>query len=190
MSADKSFEWWGQRLAYHDHSYNTTRRNERAVELPVAEAWLRPELRTLEVGNVLSHYGIGPKRRVVDRYESGEGVENLDIFSIEGDYEQIVSLSTLEHVRWDEQPRENDGAIRALEHLLTLLDPGGRMLLSVPTGWNDPLDEALTTRDFGCTRACTIVRDGNGWRQTDEVEITPYGFPPGWAGAVWIGEWS
>jgi len=185
-----TFTYHDTELAYADFAYNTTRLNERAVELPVVWSWLQPGLRTLELGNVLGHYPGAPERTVVDRYEEAEGVDNRDVFDISDRWEQIVSVSTVEHVRWDEgSEREAGGSQAAVKHLASLLEPGGRMLVTVPTGHNAPLDEWLMS-GAGTTRACTLVRDGDGWVQTDEVQIMPYGLPPGWAGAVWIGEWN
>ena len=94
-------------LQLFDHPYNTTILNERAVEIPVVMAWLYrgdPLGDVLEVGNVLQHYGDVldvPTRRIVDRYETGPHVENLDVFDITGRYDTIITISTVEHVGWD-----------------------------------------------------------------------------------------
>lgn len=185
-----TFTWWGAELPLLDHAYNSTALNERAVEVPVAASWLEAGGRTLEVGNVLGHYGVGPARRVVDRYEVALGVENVDVFDVAGEYDQIVSVSTLEHVRWDEPLERVAGeSAAAVLHLVGLLAAGGRMLVTVPTGWNEPLDEWLLDGPEGCVRACTLVREGNGWVQTSKPVARPYGATQPWAEAVWIGEW-
>lgn len=183
--------WWGERLPLADFAYNTTLLNERAVELPVVWSWLRHGLRTLELGNVLGHYPGAPERTVVDRYETADGVDNRDVFDISGRWEQIVAISTVEHVRWDEgSEREAGGSQAAVEHLASLLEPGGRMLVTVPTGHNPPLDEWLLA-GAGATRACTLVRTGSGkWVQTVEPVALPYGTVTKWAESVWIGEWG
>jgi SAM-dependent methyltransferase len=116
-------------------------------------------------------------------------VRNLDVFDIEGSFDLIVSVSTLEHVRHDPpEDFEPDGAMRALAHLRSLLKPGGRMLVTVPTGHNRFLDGALASGATGAERACTLVRDMDGWRRTDMVECRPYGRTQPWAEAVWFGE--
>lgn len=187
-----TFEWDGETLGYADHAYNTTRLNERAVELPIVEWWLRGTdgLRTLEVGNVLGHYGIGPARTVVDRYEQAGDVLNVDVFDVTGEWDRIVSVSTLEHVRWDEPGgRVAGGGAEAVEHLLGLLSPGGRMLVTVPTGWNGPLDEWLLRPSVAPSNARTLERVGDGWVMTSEPVIRPYGVSQPWAEAVWIVEW-
>jgi len=182
-----TFDYWGQPLEVVNHLYNCTWLNERGVELAVWQHWRR-DLPTLEVGNVLSHYEPFP-HDVIDRYEVGVGVSNIDVFDVAGRWPQVVSISTLEHVRWDEEPRVDGGSARALEHLRSCA-AGGRMLVTVPTGWNGPLDEWLTAGQTGASRAATFVRDGESWRQTDEVEIRPYGLSQPWAESVWIGEFE
>lgn len=189
MSEGLTFEYHGKPLDVVCHMYNCTWLNERGAELAVFASWTAATGSMLEVGNVLSHYGLGSPRRIVDRYEQGDGVENIDVFDIDGRFDEIVAISTLEHVRWDEEPREPGGSGAALLHLQGLLNPGGRMLVTVPTGHNPPLDDWLLW-GTGADRACTLVRDMTSWRQTPEVEIRPYGLTQPWAEAVWIGEFT
>ena len=93
-------DWHGTTLDLVDLPYNTTIRNERAVELAVAFHWLADRTGSgLEVGNVLGHYGISG-HRVVDLYEQAPGVENVDLFDVRGSFDWIVSVSTIEHVAW------------------------------------------------------------------------------------------
>jgi SAM-dependent methyltransferase len=177
-------------LPLFDHPYNTTALNERAVEVPIAQQWLSDSGRTLEVGNVLGHYGIGPARRIVDRYEVADGVENVDVFDLTGEFDQIVSISTVEHVRWDEPTdREPGESAAAVQHLAGLLAPGGRMLVTAPTGWNAPLDGWLRSGQSGAARLCTVARRDGVWAQTPNPVVLPYGVQDAWAAAVWIGEW-
>lgn len=186
------FSWSGFSFEYADYAYNTTRLNERAVELPIARQFLAGQVgRLLEVGNVLSHYYPElPQRAVVDRYEEAKGVSNIDVFGIDRTWDRIVSISTVEHVRWDEEPRVPGGSVDAVKHLRSLLAPAGRMLLTVPMGWNGPLDEWLLDGDTGAVRASTMVRDGDGWVQSATPERRPYGVSQPWAESVWIGEWD
>lgn len=188
-----TFKYHGASLRYYDHPYNTTRLNERAVELPAAFRWLsRRTGAGLEVGNVLGRYRPDLPHRVVDAYEVAPGVDNLDVFRVNGSYDYVVSVSTIEHVRWDldRRGRDPEGAVRALRHLESLLAPGGRMFVTVPLGCNPRLDNVLMAGASGAGRAATFVRDGDGWTQTDELTWKPYGATTPWAEAVWIGEWS
>ncbi len=186
-----TFTYHGETLTYLDHPYNHTRLNERAVEVPVALSWLQDGSGCgLEVGNVLGHYTGRLSHRVVDLYEVAEGVENVDVFSVRGAYDWVLAISTLEHVYWDTRPRRKWGAVQAIAHLRGLLAPGGRMLVTVPMGHHQYLDRHLLAEAVGTTRACTLVREGDGWRQTPRPEHRPYGASTPWAEAVWIGEWQ
>lgn len=181
-----TFEYHGTPLEYFDHPYNHTRRNERAVELAVASHWL-PDGNGLEVGNVLAHYGT-TGHRVVDLTEQGPGVENIDVFEITGRYDWIVAISTIEHVEWDTPRPDPTRAPAAIAHLHGLLNPSGRMLITVPGGYHAPLDQYLGT-GAGTTRAGTFVRTGDQWEQTATLTFKAYGTTTSWAESVWIGEW-
>lgn len=180
-----TFTYWGDELDYFDHLHNTTRLNERAVEVPIASRFVGPG-DGLEVGNVLSNYR-PITHRVVDRYDPA--VENLDVFDITGRYDWIVAISTIEHVRWDEDPKHPDGAGDALRHLIGLLKPQGRMLVTVPFGWQPFLDSEILDGKFDLTRECSLVRDGDGWVQTEQVEHRRYAATTAWAESVWVAEW-
>lgn len=185
-----TFSYWGDDLDYYDHPYNTTARNERAVELPVAFAWLDQQTgRGLEVGNVTSHYRPAG-HRIVDLYEHAPGVDNADLFTVSGRFDWVLAISTLEHVRWDPPaPRDAVGAFAALRRLRSLLAPCGRMLITVPFGHHPHLDAQLCSGRSGATRESTMVRDGDGWVQHKGVAWRPYGASTPWAESVWIGEW-
>jgi len=185
------FTYHGTPLEGFDAPYNNTILNERAVELAVAFEWLkgRDSAHGLEVGNVLSHYGV-TGHRVVDFYEKADGVENVDVFDITGKFKWIVSISTLEHVGWDAEPRDPDAAERAVEHLRSLLAPKGKMLITAPAGYNPSFDKFLKT-GAGATRDATMNRDKtDGWKQSKTRTFKPYGSSTPWAETVWIGEYG
>jgi len=172
--------WADTELSLVDLAYNTTILNERAVELAVAFHWLAGRTGSgLEVGNVLGHYGV-TGHRVVDLYEQAPGVDNLDVFDVDGTYDWIVAISTIEHVRWDVE-RDGEAAAAAVEHLCTLTD---NLLVTVPLGWNPPLDAELP---LDATRWACYRRTGDGW---EEGDLTPAPYGPAWATAVWVGEWT
>lgn len=192
------FVWRGNTLPLFDHPYNRTAANERAVELSIVQRWTNSTVSDsarLELGNVLNHY---PKLEhhgmVVDRHETSPGVINADVFDIGtdvcpcGPFDEIISISTVEHVRWDEQPRKAGGSVAAIHHLQNLLAPGGRMLVTIPTGWNTPLDEWLNSNRTGATQVQTMRRQGASWVEVEGPLILPYAFSTQWAEAVWIGE--
>ena len=125
----RTFIFAGDTYRYHAAMYNRTWTNERTVELPVALGAIArlPHGRVLEVGNVLAHYG-APAHTVVDKYETADGVLNLDILDYrdERGFDLIVSISTLEHTGFEEEVDEPDKPARVVRHLAGLLTPGGR----------------------------------------------------------------
>ena len=193
MSHDEFFEWHGTELPYLDHPYNTTLLNERSIEVPIVQAWLHDRRGWgLELGNVLAHYGHEvDNRRVVDRWEEDVEVENLDVFDIEGTYDWIVAISTIEHVRWDE-PNENPlGAIQAASHLVSCLGLGGSMIVTVPFGQNPYLDGAILAGGLGAERETTALWQPGRWQFNHDQRIwAPLRDENRWPNAVWIGEWG
>jgi hypothetical protein len=171
-SAD-TFEHEGTAHRYFRHAYHYTWLNERAVEVPLAEAALagHDPARVLEVGNVLAHHR-PVAHTVVDKYEQSPGVRNVDVVDVaEGDlagpYDLILAVSTLEHVGFDEEPTDPDKPARAVARLTALLARGGRMFCTFPVGYNPALDERLRTDGLGFTRLTALRRTGrdNRWEQ-------------------------
>ncbi|MBH0198663.1 MAG: hypothetical protein HP497_04475 [Nitrospira sp.] len=143
----KTFQFDGRTYEYLYHPYNRTWKNERGVEIPIFRELLLQHQgkRILEVGNVLSHY-FPIQHDVVDKYEVSPGVINKDIveFIPQQNYDLIVSISTLEHVGWDEQPQEPTKLLQAIEHLRNrCLAPGGQIVASLPVGYNKFFDGLL-----------------------------------------------
>lgn len=210
----KTFTFNGNELAYLDDMYNLTTLNERRVEIPVALWWLderrrehAPLLgpwRVLEVGNVLTHYGVVFTRRIVDL---GDGpawyqrepersllgldtVENIDLFDVEGEFDAIVSISTVEHVQ---EAKRGVFATDAIEHLTLQLADGGAMLVTAPTGVDSELDWRITN---GAVDAdwWTVMKKGRDhtWNQLANPAVSRYGGGVGerWANAVFVAQFS
>jgi SAM-dependent methyltransferase len=144
------FDYDELRLKPFIHWYNHTWDNSRQVEIPIFfEVMKRCDWeRILEVGNVLSHY-IPTMHDVLDKYEKAPGVINEDIitykpFLAELKYDVVLSISTLEHVGFDEENKDPDGFIKAINNIKNnILAPGGVLIFSVPIGYNPGLDKAL-----------------------------------------------
>jgi SAM-dependent methyltransferase len=177
------FSFGGEEYAYLYHPYKFTWLTERAVEVPIVRAIVdrRGAGRLLEIGNVLSHYGEG-HHVVVDKYERAPGVLNRDVLELAdlGRFELIVAISTLEHVGWDEEPRDPEKAVKAVDGLRALLAPGGRLVVTVPVGYHPGLDAALRNRILRPTRLRALRRErlGPHWREVapDTVWSVPYDF--------------
>jgi hypothetical protein len=195
LSGEESrFTLGGRRFRYLWHPYMSTWLTERAVEVPVV--WDRVRAAdpadTLEIGNVLSHYFPG-RHTVVDKYESAPGVINEDVvdFSPGRRYGLIVSISTLEHVGWDEQPKDPGKGLRAIEHLRGLLADGGELVFTVPRGWNPELDRRLADGTVRLAdRLCLKRISAEGrWTEVDcsELEQVAYDAPFPYANGVTVG---
>lgn len=184
----------GQQYRYFYGLYNLTWKNERAVEIPIGQrllAGVNPS-DTLEVGNVLSWYA-PVKHSIVDKYErDGRAVrEDVVDFAPGRLYRLIVSISTLEHVGWDEAPRDTTKVMRAIEHLRLLLAPDGRLIFTAPVGYNSGLDAALEGDVLPFERVTFLRRMSRGvdWREAtwSEVKGVRYGSPYRNANAIVVG---
>jgi hypothetical protein len=189
-----SFMLGGKRYRYLWHPYMATWRTERAVEVPVAWEKVRntDPASTLEIGNVLSHY-FPTTHTVVDKYEHAPGVINEDVVSFSPDrsYDLIVSVSTLEHVGYDEQPKDPEKGLRAIEHLRGLLTDSGELLFTVPKDWNPELDRNLAAGAIRLAERLCLERisaDGR-WAEVDwdELEELRYDTPFPYANGVTFG---
>ena len=148
---------------------------DRCVELPAARSFLRASGpgRLLEIGNVLGYWYDLPDRTIVDRYERGPGIVNEDIVDYRPSalFDQIVSVSTLEHVGFDEPVRDPGRfgeALRALDRLGT---PSARVFLTVPIGYNPSVDAAIRAGEFQGYRTTALVGDASGRRGWHEVPV-------------------
>src|SRR5205085_407549 len=132
-------------------------------------------------GHVLGHFR--PQTHVVvDKYEPAPGVLNRDVLDLQelGRFDLIVAVSTLEHVGWDEAPREPHKAIEAVRALRARLAPGGRLAITVPVGYNPVFDAAIRQGELELSSTAALRRQpgATNWREvpTAEVWSAPYDF--------------
>jgi len=169
-----TFTFQGENYRYFYHKYNTTWRNERAVEIPIVWKIMKKYKgrNILEVGNVLSHY-FPVSHDIVDKYEKADGVINQDVidFHPSKKYDLIIGISTLEHVGWDENLRDHKilhdpmKILHAIENLKSLLAPKGKMVITLPLGYNPELDKLLRNDKIHFTRRFCLKRisEDNKW---------------------------
>lgn len=188
-----TFQFQGKTYPYFYRRYNRTLYNERIVEVPIVwdEVKRHAPARVLEIGNVLGQY-FPIKHQVVDKYEQARGVTNIDVVDFQPDqrYDVIAAISTLEHVGWDEEPREPEKFLRAVDHLATLLAPGGNLLVTLPVGWNPEVDRFLAEGRVPFTSIGYLKRDArdNLWHEASASEVAGVGYlhrKPGNLG-LWI----
>lgn len=177
------FSFEGESYEYLFHRYKRSWLTERAVEVPVMQRMVDRARRgsVLEVGNVLSHYR-PQDHLVVDKYERAEGVLNRDVLDLGdiGSFDLVVAISTLEHVGRDEHAGRPEAALDAVRALRGCLNPGGRLALTLPVGYNPALDEGLRAGAVPIARAAALRRAGGGtcWRQVPLADAwsAPYDF--------------
>ncbi len=161
---------------YIYHLYNVTWMSERAVEVPIIWNMVKKyqKKKILEVGNVLSHY-YSVNHDIIDKYEKGNVVINQDVvdFRPTKKYNLIVSISTLEHVGWDENiknnAREPKKILLAIENLIRCLTPEGKLVFTSPISQNSNMDKMLQKKKIKCTKLCCLKRISadNKWIETD-----------------------
>lgn len=171
----RSFEFTGKKYCYLYDGYMLTWLTERCVEIPIVYEFVenRQGERILEIGNVLSHY-YPVTHDIVDKYEVAPGVMNADAVDLktEAEYDLIVSVSTVEHIGFDEEPRQPGKAKRAVDNLLGMLSPGGVMVLTVPLGYNPEIDNLLEG-EWGSLASIYYLKKVsrlNEWEETDGEE--------------------
>lgn len=159
----ESFVFRGRTHSCFFARYNMTWVGERMVEIPIGRVLLEnskpgPEL---EVGNVLSHYG-PVKHEIVDKFERGAGVINTDILEFKPGraYRLILSISTFEHIGFDDEAPASSGEKIAacVAHCRRLLTPDGAFVATFPTGYNPDLDALLNSGSLGCRRIDCLAR--------------------------------
>ena len=171
----RTFTFQGRHYNYFFHSYNTTWNNERTVEVPIVRNFIGDGgKRILEVGNVLSHY-FHVNYDVIDKYEKAHGVINEDVvdFQPSKKYDLIVSISTLEHVGWDENSRDPKKILKAIENLRRCLAPKGKIVATLPLGFNPEVDRLIEEKKIGFTRQYCLKRVSplNKWVEVSYEEI-------------------
>jgi hypothetical protein len=169
--------------------------NERAIEIPIVMEMVRKYQCTniLEIGNVLSNH-VGFEHDILDKYEIAKGIVNEDVvdFRPEKRYDLIVSISTLEHVGWDEKPRDNMKIPRAIENMKTLITSrGGMIIITIPLGYNSALDKLLKYGIIRFSKQYHLVRisKGNEWKEAswEDVQVAKYNTPLPFANGLLIG---
>ncbi len=162
----------GKKYHYFINRYNALN-SERAVEIPFTIEFLKQnrykQKRVLEIGNVLSHY-FDFDHKIVDKYEKENFVDNIDIidFSPKEKYQIIISVSTIEHVGFDEPIKEVGKSKKAIQKIISLLDRGGIALITVPLRYNPEIDSIIQNKEIKFSKTYFLKRYSNFnlWKQT------------------------
>jgi hypothetical protein len=174
---NKWFVYRGKKYRYFYHPYHRTWMTERAIEIPIILEMLKnSDGSILEIGNVLNHYANIP-HDVVDKFEKAPGVVNEDVVSFKTDkkYDSIVSISTIEHVGWDEDKSE-DKIPKSLENLKKHLKKNGRIIITVPVNYNPWLDKMMEKGDLFDEMHFMKRKLFNQWKESNWQKIKNCGF--------------
>lgn len=173
LGRSRTFTFGGESYPYCCRLYNITWATDRAVEIPIARRAIQRvgKGRVLEVGNVLGHY-LPCHHTVVDKYEQTPGIIREDAATYQTDerYDLIVSISTLEHIGWDEEPRDPRKALAVVANLCSLLAPGGRLLFTIPLGYNAALERLIETGELHVDER-RYLRRRSRWTEWEETDI-------------------
>lgn len=152
INKKQKLKFKNKKYEYFYNAYNETCSNERAIEVPLVYDIVNKyhNKKILEVGNVFSHY-FKIDHQVVDKYEHGINVLNEDIlnFKPKTKFDLIFSISTIEHIGYDEEgPKEKMKSLRALQKLYRLLNKNGLLVITVPINYNLDIDEIISKKLF------------------------------------------
>ncbi|MDD4353777.1 MAG: hypothetical protein PHN56_04955 [Candidatus Nanoarchaeia archaeon] len=178
-----------KRINYFFHKYNHTWANERTIEVPLVLSLIKnvPKENILEIGNVLSHY-VRTGWDTLDKYEISGSVINEDALSFKPfkKYKYIISISTLEHIGFDEEPREDEKILKTISNLKdNCLDKNGKIIFTMPIGWNLNLDNLLRQNKINLVEAYYFKRISwdNKWIISNKEEVLKTKFAKPYIGA-------
>jgi len=173
--SNEMFEFNGRKYHYFYSLYGTTWRSERSVEIPIVWNFVdecnKQQKKILEVGNVLS-YRFKVCHDILDKYDKMEGVINEDVvdYNPPYKYDLIVSISTLEHVGYDEEFKDPMKIIRSIQNLKRLLKSGGVLVVTLPLGQNKAMDSLLAKKILVFDKMYYLKRQKkNLWKQVEEI---------------------
>lgn len=196
-----TFEYKNKKYEMFYHKYNITWANERCVEIPIVYNEVYKEIinkkKVLEVGNVLYHY-YKPFWDIIDKFEKGDKVENEDIcfFKSNKKYNLIVSISTFEHIGYDDDNSfpSSKKIIMAWNNLKNnFLFRNGRIIITVPIGYNPKMDKLISKNAFGFNKEIFLKKiKKNEWIEVSKKEAlkSEYGKPFPYGNCIMIGEYK
>ncbi len=191
-----SFIFNNQALFYLLHTYNLSWINERTIEIPIVLNEIKKANtdKILEAGAVLKHY-IPAQWPIVDKFEGGNGIINRDLadYIPKRKYELIISVSTLEHVGFDDE-NNPEKIISVIENMKRWVTKHGKIIATMPLGYNKYMDNLIFNNKLGFNKYYFMKRVSrkNKWIQVkmEKVKEAKYNYPYNNANAVVIAIWE
>lgn len=165
---------------------------ERVIEIPYVRSLydqITPN-KVLEVGNVTRKWFHIQNRTIVDKYEVANLVINADIekFQTDEKFDMIISISTIEHIGFDEVEKNDKKPLNSILNILSFLNKTGLLIITVPLGYNPNIDEIITKKMIDYDKIIFMKRYSilNLWRQCsyEEAISLKYGSKYEFANAV------
>ncbi len=141
---------------------------ERVIEIPLVQSFLSKGKSVFELGNVLNNYHKFD-HVVVDKYEVNDGVINVDFldFKTESEFDVAVSISTIEHIGFDEEDKRIGKAIEAINKLRGLAKDDGLVVITLPLGYNPEIDQFVKEDKTYVKHFFKRISRWNTWKETN-----------------------
>jgi len=148
---------------------------EIAIFMPHLTEHLKKGDKVLEVGNVLKWYFDGDGTwEIIDKFEKSPGVINEDVIGFTPKLKPnlILSVSTMEHVGYDDDIKNPKRAFSAIKHLKSILSPGGLFIFTVPLGYNKDFDKNIFLNTYKLSKVRYLKKiSGSKWEQVDKAAV-------------------
>ncbi len=123
------FTYKGKEFDYIDSTHNTTRANERCVELALVKNFLETHNNVVEIGAVSPYYFGEYIHKVYDLEDKHPRAENVDASDMSFKKKDVLCISTVEHFK------EN-----SLIFVERIIKEANSYLITFPLGYNERLD--------------------------------------------------
>jgi len=173
---DKKFFFKNTELKYFVDFNNGTHTNERIIEIPILLNYIKnySGKSILEIGNVLSKYH-NFNHVIIDKYEKDKEVLNQDVseFCLQKKFDLIISVSTLEHVGFDEEEKDPNKILLGIKNLERHLKENGIIIVTLPLGYNFPMDKMIRESKIEFNQKYFLKRTSsrNTWKQVKEKDV-------------------
>ena len=194
---DRTFTYKGVTLDLYEHIFNDgfcdTRMTERSVELSLARNYLEKcEGEIVEVGAVTPYYQadcFGKVKHIIDPTDRHIKVDiRKSLFDCNFEGQDVISISTLEHVgTGDFNFQEKHDAVEAVNKIL---NEAKTCLITVPTGYNQMLDEWLIHHKYDKEIRIIKRNCNNKWNEVIPDDFNGIRYTKYWANGLAVIEKS
>lgn len=115
----------------HEHT-------ERTIEIPIAKRWIENKINILEIGAVLPYF-CEVNHDIVDPSDNRANIKKY-FHEIDIKDKNILSISTIEHIGLADYGNTYININGAAESIKRIMDESSDFLISIPIGYNLPLD--------------------------------------------------